>query len=110
MTLAELPLPITDEQGKCIALVFTPQLAARLAELHSQYGTDLAVPYPRMLADGRLMLCGDILTMVEPGGFLHEMWIHADMEVLLPSVEVLPWEEAVALLSPGLQPEAPPAP
>jgi hypothetical protein len=98
VTLADITLPITDAYGKSIALVFSPQLAARLAELHSQYGSDLAVPYPRVLTDGRLMLCGDILTMVEEGGFLQEMWSHADMEVLLPAVEVIPWADALALL------------
>ena len=98
MTLADLELPITDTYGKSIALVFNPVLAIRLAELHAEYGSPNAVPYPRMLTDGRLMLCGDILTMVEEGGFLHGMWSHADMGVLLPSVEVIPWDEAVALL------------
>lgn len=105
MTLADITLPISDEYGKSIALVFSPQLAARLAELHEQYGSLNAVPYPRQLTDGRLMLCGDILTMVEEGGFLHGMWSHADMGVLLPSVEVMAWEEAVALLPVEVQPE-----
>jgi hypothetical protein len=105
MTLADLELPITDAYGKSIALVFSTALAARLAELHKDYGSDLAVPMPRQLTNGRLMLCGDILTMVEPGGFLHEMWIHADAAVLLPGVEIIPWADAVALLPPEVQPE-----
>ena len=46
----------------------------------------------------------DILTAVEPGGWLHEMWIHADMEVLLPSVEVVPIADAVALM-PVVEPQ-----
>jgi len=104
MTLADIELPITDAYGKSIALVFSTALAARLAELHSQYGSDLAVPMPRTLTDGRLMLCGDILTMVEPGGFLHEMWSHADAAVLLPNVEVMAWDEAMAMLPPDTQP------
>lgn len=107
MTLSEIELPVTDSYGKSIALVFTPQLAARLAALHSEYGTSNAVPMPRMLTDGRLMLCGDILTMVEPGGFLHEMWIHADAAVLLPAVEVIPWSEAVSLLPDTTPPATP---
>jgi hypothetical protein len=98
MTLADITLPITDAYGKSIALVFGPQLAARLAELHAEHGTAFAVPHPRVLTDGRLMLCGDILTMVEEGGFLHEMWSHADTSVLLPNVEVIPWDDAVKLL------------
>ena len=100
MTLFDLTLPITDEYGKSIALVFNPVLAVRLAELHAEHGSPNAVPYPRQLTDGRLMLCGDILTMVEEGGFLHGMWSHADMNILLHHVEVIPWDEAVALLPP----------
>ena len=106
MTLFDITLPITDEYGKSIALVFNPVLAVRLAELHAEYGSPNAVPMPRMLTDGRLMLCGDILTMVEEGGFLHGMWSHADMSVLLPSVEVMAWDEAVALLPPEETPGA----
>jgi hypothetical protein len=81
-------------------LVFTPQLAARLAELHAQHGTTNCVPVPRTLTDGRLMLCADLLTEIEPGGLLHAMWQAADKQVLGQAVEVLPWSEAVALLPP----------
>ena len=58
-----------------------------------------------VLADdaGRLMLCGDILTEVMPGGLLADMWAAADKSVLLPSVEVIPWADAVALLPPPPQ-------
>lgn len=98
MTLADLALPISYETAKGYALVFTPALAARLGELHAQYGSPNCVPVPRVLADGRLMLCADLLTEVEPGGLLHAMWAAADQTALLASVEVLPWEEAVALL------------
>jgi hypothetical protein len=55
---------------------------------------------PVALTDGRLMLTADILTATEPGGYLHEMWQHADMPVLLPAVEVVPIADAVALLPP----------
>jgi hypothetical protein len=46
------------------------------------------------------MLCGDILTEIEPGGLLHAMWEAADKAVLGASVEVLPLADAVALLPP----------
>ncbi len=98
MTLAELTLPISYEDSKQYALVFTPQLAARLAELHAEHGTTNCVPMPRVLTDGRLMLCADVLTEVGPGGLLQGMWEAADQSVLLPAVEVIPWDEAVALL------------
>ena len=98
MTLSDLTLPICYDDARQWALVFTPALAARLAELHAQYGDNRLVPMPRTLMDGRLMLSADLLTEVMPGGLLHAMWQAADQAVLLASVEVMPWEDAVALL------------
>ena len=98
MTLADLTLPISDADAKQMALVFTPALAARLAELHAEHGNTNCVPMPRTLTDGRLMLSADVLTEVMPGGLLHGMWAAADQSVLLPAVEVIPWADAVALL------------
>jgi hypothetical protein len=100
VTLADLTLPISLADARGLALAFTPQLAARLAELHAQYGSTNCVPVPRVLTDGRLMLCADVLTEIEPGGLLHAMWAAADKAVLGASVEVLPWADAVALLPP----------
>ena len=98
MTLSDLTLPISYEDAKALALVFTPALAGRLAELHAEHGSPNCVPMPRALTDGRLMLCADILTEVMPGGLLAGMWEAADKAVLLPSVEVIAWADAVALL------------
>jgi hypothetical protein len=100
MTLADLTLPIAYEEAQQWALVFSPALAQRLAELHALHGSANCVPMPRILTDGRLMLCGDILTEVMPGGLLHAMWAAADQAVLLSSVEVIPWQDAVAMLPP----------
>jgi hypothetical protein len=100
VTLADLTLPITYEAAKGYALVFTPQLAQRLAELHAVYGSPNCVPMPRTLTDGRLMLCADVLTEIEPGGLLHAMWEAADKQVLGQAVEVIPWADAVAMLPP----------
>ena len=100
MTLSDLTLPISYEAAKGYALVFTPALAARLAELHAAHGSPNCVPMPRTLADGRLMLSADVLTEIGPGGLLHAMWEAADKEVLGQAVEVLPWADAVALLPP----------
>jgi len=100
MKLSDLTLPLGLTEARSLALVFTPQLAARLAELHAQHGTTNCVPVPRTLTDGRLMLCADLLTEIEPGGLLHAMWEAADKQVLGQAVEVLPWSEAVALLPP----------
>lgn len=100
MKLADLTLPISYADARGLALVFTPQLAARLAELHAEHGSPNCVPMPRTLTDGRLMLCADVLTEVEPGGLLHAMWEAADKAVLGASVEVIPWADAVALMPP----------
>jgi hypothetical protein len=81
-----------------LALVFTPALAGRLAQLHAEHGSTNCVPMPRVLTDGRLMLSADVLTEIEPGGLLHAMWAAADQQVLGASVEVIPWADAVALL------------
>ena len=98
MTLADLTLPLSDADAKALALVFTPQLAGRLAELHAEHGSTNCVPMPRTLTDGRLMLCGDVLTEIAPGGLLHAMWAAADQQVLGQAVEVMAWADAVALL------------
>jgi hypothetical protein len=100
MTIADITLPIAYKDARQWALVFSPALAERLAELHAQYGSANCVPMPRVLTDGRLMLSADVLTEIAPGGLLHEMWVAADQAVLLSSVEVIPWQDAVALLPP----------
>ena len=100
MKLADLTLPISYADARGLALVFTPQLAARLAELHAEHGSTNCVPMPRLLTNGRLMLSADVLTEIEPGGLLHAMWQAADQAVLGASVEVIPWEDAIALLPP----------
>ena len=100
MTLGDLTLQISYDDARGYALVFTPQLAGRLAELHGQYGSNKCRPVPRQMVDGRLMLSADALTEIEPGGLLHAMWEAADKDVLNAAVEVLPWADAVALLPP----------
>lgn len=104
MTLADITLPITYEEARQYALVFTPQLAQRLAELHAQHGRPDCIAEPVALTDGRLMLGADLLTAIYPGGWLHEMWEAADKAVLLPSVEVIPMADALALLPPDPAP------
>jgi hypothetical protein len=104
MTLSDLTLPIFYEDARQYSLVFTPQLAGRLAELHIEHGSTNCVPVPRTLTDGRLMLCADVLTEVGPGGLLQAMWAAADKAVLGQAVTVMPWADAVALLPPELPP------
>jgi len=98
MTLSDLTLPLSISEARSLALVFSPELADRLAEIHSLHGSQNCVPVPRVMTDGRLMLCADVLTEIGPGGLLEAMWAAADKEVLAQAVEVIPWADAVALL------------
>lgn len=98
MTLADVGFPVTYGWGVAHALLFTPALAQRLAALHAEHGRPDCLASPVALTDGRLMLTADILTATEPGGYLYEMWQHADMPVLLPAVQVVPIADALALL------------
>jgi hypothetical protein len=98
MTLADIAFPVTYEWGKQHALLFSPALAARLAELHAQYGRPDCLATPLLTADGRYLLSADILNATEPGGYLYAMWQHANMSVLLPAVQVVPMSDGVALL------------
>jgi len=98
MTLGDLTLPISYADARQWALVFDVTLAQRLAEIHAEHGSDKCRPVPRVMTDGRLMLSADVLTEVMPGGLLHAMWEAADKTVLAEAVEVMPWEDAVALL------------
>jgi hypothetical protein len=100
MLLRDLSLPITDADARGLALVFSPALAARLDQLHAAHGSSNCVPVPSQLVNGRRMLCADVLTEVRPGGLLAAMWTAADQSVLGASVEVIPWDAAVALLPP----------
>jgi len=98
MTLADLALPIAYADARGLALVFAPGLAERLGQLHATHGSTNCVLIPSPLIDGRLMLCADVLTEVMPGGLLAAMWSAADQAVLGTRVEVIPWDEAVAML------------
>jgi len=98
MTLADVPLPITYAWGTAHGLLFDAALAGRLAELHAQHGRPDCLAVPLRTTDGRWFLAADILTATEPGGYLHAMWEAADKSILLPAVEVVPIDQALALL------------
>lgn len=100
MTLADIALPISYEWGRVHTLLFSDTFAQRLAELHAQHGKPDCLVIPVRTTDGRWLLSADILTATDPGGYLYEMWQHANMSVLLPAVEVLPIADALALLPP----------
>lgn len=98
MTLADLiTQPISYETAKELAIVLTPDQAATLGAVQSQYGNPRHVAAPVPLTDGRLMLCADLLTETGPGGLYAQGFAHLPAE-LFPQVAVLPMAEAHALL------------
>ena len=98
MTLADIiDQPLTYETAKDLALVFSPELAAQLADIQSQYGNPKHVASPIDLTDGRKMLCADLLTEVGPGGMYATGFGFLPTE-LFPFVEVIPMADAIALL------------
>jgi hypothetical protein len=98
MTLADLITePVSYESAKELALVFSPELAAQLAAVQAEHGNPRHVASPVDLADGRKMLCADLLTEVGPGGLYSGGFAHLPAE-LFPLVEVLPMSEVLPLL------------
>jgi len=39
--------------------------------------------------------------VVGPGGLLHQMWIHSDLEAIAAGTEVMSWGDAVAMIPPS---------
>jgi hypothetical protein len=98
MTLAALiQQPVSYEATKDLALVFSPELAAELADIQAEHGNPRHVASPVDLVDGRKMLCADLLTEVGPGGIYSGGFAHLPAE-LFPLVEVLPMSQVLPLL------------
>jgi hypothetical protein len=96
MTLDELSLPLPYEQARQYALVFAADLAQRLAEVQAAMPSQF-LAQPVALADGRYLLCGDLLSEVGPGGLYAAGFSQLDA-ARFSDIEVLPIADAVALL------------
>lgn len=98
MTLSDLlpSLPLTYAAGRQYGLVFGADLAARLAEVQSEVPSQHRAQ-PVQLADGRYLLCGDLLSEVGPHGLYAAGFARLDPG-RFSEIEVMPWTAAVALL------------
>lgn len=103
MTVADLlpSLPLDYEAGRQYGLVFSADLANRLAEVQANA---LSQHYasPVLLADGRYLLCGDLLSEVGARGLYASGFAKLN-PTRFGEIVVLPWADAVALLP---QPES----
>ena len=98
MTLADLITnPVSYETARDLAIILTPEQAATLGAIQSQYGNPQHVAAPVPLSDGRLMLCADLLTETGPGGLYAQGFAHLPAE-LFPQVAILPMADAIALI------------
>jgi len=89
-------LPLTYEHGQSYALIFhadlLPLLEAVQSAIPSQHRAD-----PVVLADGRYMLPGDLLSEVGEEG-LYAAGFNAFDPQVFQQIELIPFEDGVALL------------
>ena len=95
-TLAELLpyLPVAYDYGRQWAMVFSEELADRLAEVQAENPQQF-VARPVMLNDGRHMLCGDILS--ETAGLYRVGFSKLDAG-RFGEIAIMPLADALALL------------
>jgi hypothetical protein len=98
MTLNELlpSLPLTYEQGKQYALVFSEELKNRLEEIQTENPSQ-HIAKPVATTDGRYLLCGDILSEVGYKGIFQNGFSLLDSE-RFNEIEVMSWQEGIDLL------------
>jgi len=98
MTLADLiTQPVSYETAKELAIILTPDQAATLGAIQSQYGNPHHVAAPVPLVDGRLMLCADLLTETGQGGIYAQGFAHLPTE-MFSHVEIIPMQKAIDLI------------
>ena len=107
MTLADLlialpSLTLADLQSK--ALVFDDNALTALQDAQAQRPNAQHRAQPVQLTDGRWMLSADLLTEIGPTGLYHD-----GFELLPPAlfsaVEVIPWDDAIALIPAPVMPD-----
>jgi len=89
MWLSDLALPLPYADCKDLALVYSYEVAVTLYGVQEEHGDPRHVPAGRQLADGRWMLCGDVLSEVGEGGILAQAFAFMTPEIMA-QVEVLP--------------------
>ena len=97
MTLTNIILPISYEDAKLLAMVFSKDTSDILQEKYKQYGNPIHCPFPIALNNGKFALCGDILTEVMPNG-LYYTWFNSLESSLMDQIEILPWDDILNLI------------
>lgn len=98
MTLADIiTQPVSYESAKELAIILSPEQAAQLAAIQSQYGNPRHVAAPVDLVDGKKMLCADLLTEISNGGLYSQGFSHLPVEIF-KQVEIIPMSDTIKLL------------
>lgn len=99
MLLSEMALPSPYDECRSLALVYPYEVAVALYGVQESHGDPRHVPVGRQLADGRWMMCGDVLSEVGEGGILSQAFSYITPE-MMASVEVVPLSEVAGLVPP----------
>lgn len=100
MTLADLALPLSYEQAKPLALVFSKELADRLIAVQQQYGNQRDTIFAAgPISDGRYFHSGDLVSEygIGPDGLYAAGFSHLNQD-RFAEVEVLPMAEVLSML------------
>lgn len=97
MTLADLTLPLAYDQAVSYGLLFSTEMAQRLATIQAEVADPLHRVAPQATRDGRFMLCGDVLSECAPGGIFHAGFARLDSS-RFGEIEVVPLADAIVLL------------
>lgn len=101
MTVADLlpVLPMPYSEASALGLVFDAALSQRLSEVQAETPSQ-HYARPVALADGRYLLCGDLLSEVGRGGLYSQGFAKLDAS-RFGEIEVIQWSDAMALLPPS---------
>lgn len=98
MTLAGLiTQPVSYETARDLAIILTTEQSVTLGAIQAQYGDPRHVAAPVPLADGRFMLCADLLTEIGEGCLYAQGFSHLPAE-MFSQVEIIPMNEAIDLI------------
>jgi hypothetical protein len=97
MWLSDLTLPMPYDECKDLALVYSYDIAVTLYGVQQEHGDPRHVPAGQQLADGRWMLCGDVLSEVGEGGILAQAFAYMTPEIM-GQIEVVPMSEVAGLV------------
>lgn len=92
-----LQAQLGQREAKEYALVFSSELRDHLEAIQAEHRNSRHKVKPVALANGKWMICADVLTEVGGRGIYTDGFAHLDQS-LFSQVEILPWQDAIALL------------